>query len=577
MKKRSLSFMMAALMVGSMATGCGSASNQAATTQAAGGSSDTATTAAKDSAAGSDTGASAGTTEGATDIDTSTFFKLVGDNPDIVDPQCTSDYYAIPMNCFDRLVEVKKNDDGTSELVPSLAKSWDISSDGLTYTFHLEEGVKYQNGADFTASDVLYTFNRLLTYPKSVNDDIADGIKGAQDVKDGKAKSLAETGGITVVDDHTVQFTLESPYAAFLAELTVPGASILDEDTTEAAGDQFGIDPSVTIGTGPFIFSSWTFNSEMILTANKDCWSGAPKCDGIDFKIVPDEETQRMMFENGELDLLDLDNAPSQVDYFLQSDKYKDSIVQGPRVGVYYVTFNENIEPLQDVKVRKALQMSIDRQAILDALYGGRGQLENGILPHGLIGYNADLPEIKYDVEGAKKLLADAGYADGFDLELDLSSDSDATGKNLMDILSSMWGEIGVRCTVKTIDEATLQDTKHQGELGTYSSSWSADFNDPDNFMYTFFGSDANTKFRSLNYKNEDAISRVNAARSIVDEDARIKEYQDLEKIIIQDDAAWLPLYSKEHLFVVGPGVTGFSVSWNGWSNGYYRDVAVAR
>ncbi len=566
MKKRAVCLFLSAVTAASLLSACGSSSS--------GGS---AAPEESTDAVTEGTTEAAGETLGDTSIDTTTFLKFADDNPDIVDPQATSDYYTIPMNCFDRLVEVKADDDGTSEIVPSLAKSWDISDDGLTYTFHLQQGVKYSNGADFTASDVLYTFNRLLTYEKSVNNDIAEGIKGAEDVESGKAKSLADTGGIKVVDDYTVQITLSQPYAAFLAELTVPGASMLDEDTTEAAGDKFGIDPSVTIGTGPFIFKSWAFNSELVLAANKDCWSGAPKCDGLDIKVVPDEETQRMMFENGELDILDLDNTPSQADYFINNDKYKDEIVQGPRVGIYYIALNENVKPLDDVKVRKALQMGLDRQSILDSIYGGRGQLENGIIPHGLIGYNKDLPEIKYDPDEAKKLLKEAGYENGFDLELDVSSADTQTTKDLMEIVASMWGELGVNCTVKTMDDATMQDTKHSGELPCYMSSWSADFNDPDNFMYTFFGNADNAKYRSLNYKNTDAMKRVAEARAIMDEDKRIKEYQDLEKTIVQDDAAWVPLYSKEHLFVVSPAVSGFKVSWNGWSNNYYHNVSVTR
>lgn len=164
------------------------------------------------------------------------------------------------MNIFDRLVEVKANDDGTSEIVPSLAKSWTVSDDGLTYTFTLNEGVKFSNGADLTSSDVLYTIMRMLTYEKAVNDDIYDMIKGAQDVADGKATELT---GFEIIDDYNFAITLEEPYGAFLACLTTPGASIFDEETTEQAGDQFGIDPAVTIGTGPFTFYGWEFNAEL--------------------------------------------------------------------------------------------------------------------------------------------------------------------------------------------------------------------------------------------------------------------------------------------------------------------------
>lgn len=512
-------------------------------------------------------------TEEVGDIDTSSFLKMVElSNPPTVDPQCTTEYYGVSMNIFNRLVEVKANDDGTSEIVPSLADSWKISEDGLTYTFKLHEGVKYTNGADLTSDDVLYTFTRLLTYTNSQNGDIVDQIKGASELKEGTTDTLE---GFTVIDDYNFTITLKEPYAAFLACLSTPGCSILDRETTDTAGTDFGIVPEKTIGTGYFSFYSWTVNDEMVLVANKDCWAGAPACDGLVMKIVPDEDTQRMMFENGELDLLDLDNAQSQADYFLESDTYKDQIVSGNRVGIYYITMNQSIEPLNDVKVRKAIQMAIDRQAILDALFGGRGTLENGILPTGLIGHNSELAALTYDPEAAKALLAEAGYADGFDIEISQSSEASGTTSSINEIIQGMLGEIGINVTITVLDDATYMDKRNAGEIAMYNTNWSADFNDPDNFIYTFFGTEENTKRRCFSYSDLDTIARVAAARSIVNEDERIAEYQALEKKIIQDDACWVPLFSVKHLFVVNPRVKNFKVSWNGWSNNYYQNVSI--
>ncbi len=503
---------------------------------------------------------------------TANYLKIVESTPDIVDPQCTTDYYTVGMNIFDRLVEVQANGDGTSQIVPSLAKEWEISPDGLEYTFKLQEGVKYTNGADFTASDVLYSITRMLTYEKALNGDIYDIIEGAEALANGEAETIS---GVEVVDDYTVKITLSQPYAAFLACLTTPGASMLDEETTEQAGDQFGIDPAVTIGTGPFIFESWEFNSEMVLVANKDCWSGAPACEGIVMMDIPDEATQRMMFENGELDLLDLDNCSTQADYFLTNEAYADQIVSGQRVGIYYIALNQLHEALANVQVRQALQRAIDRQAILDALYGGRGKVENGIFSTGLIGFNPDLPVIEYNVEEAKALLAEAGYPDGFEMELCYSSDSSQTTKDLLEIVSAQLAQIGVTAKVTEIDEGSFTDQRAAGELDAYTNSWSADFNDPDNFIYTFFGTQDNTIRRGFNYTNTEAMDRVAAARGIVDEIERLTEYQALEQLIIQDEAAWIPLYSKEHLYVVNPRVSGFTVSWNGWSSNYYHNVSV--
>lgn len=554
--KKLMSLLLAAALLTATLAGCGGESTSAGTAETA--------TSAAESTADNTT---------ASGLDTTSFLKIVEDNPDIVDPQCTTEYYTVGMNIFDRLVEVQANDDGTSEIVPSLAKSWTISDDGLTYTFQLEEGVKYSNGADLTASDVLYSIRRMLSYEKALNDDIYDIIEGAEAFQNGEAEEIS---GFEQISDYEFSITLTQPYAAFLACLTTPGASILDEETTEAAGDQFGLDPAVTIGTGPFIFESWEVNAEMVLVANPDCWSGAPACDGIVMKIVPDESTQRMMFENGEIDLLDLDNAASQMEYFLNNEQYADQIVSGTRVGINYIGLNEKVEALSNVLVRQALQRAVDRQAILNALYAGRGNVENGIFPHGLIGYNPDLPEIPYDVEEAKALMAEAGYADGFSMELCYSSESSQTTKDLLEIVAAQWAQIGVQASVVEVDSGSFTDQRAAGELDAYTGEWSADFNDPDNFIYTFFGNLENTETRGLFYSNEEVINRVAAARGIVDEDERVAEYQALEQLLIQEEAVWVPLYSREHLYVVSPRVSGFTVSWNGWSSNYYRNVSVS-
>ncbi len=558
MKKiTSLALVLAMLL--SLMVGCGSGSSSAVTSTA-------------DSTASGE-GSTAEATETSSELDTSTFLVIADENPDIVDPQCTTAYYTVALNIFDRLVEIQANDDGTSEIIPSLAKSWDVSDDGLTYTFTLEEGVKYTNGADLTASDVLYTITRMLTYEKAVSDDIYDMIVGAEELMNGEATELS---GFEIIDDYNFTITLTQPYAAFLACLATPGASIFDEETTEAAGDQFGIDPAVTIGTGPFILYSWTVNSELILVANEDCWSGAPACDGVITKFIDDESTLRMMFENGELDILDFDYATTQLDYFLENEEYADQIISGARVGINYICLNQSIEPLNDVNVRKALQYSIDRQAILDALYSGLGYVENGIFPHGLVGYNADLAEIPYDVELAKELLAEAGYADGFEMEICFSSDTGTVTKNLLEIVAAQWSEIGVNCTLKEVDSGSYADMRAAGELMSYKAEWSADFNDPDNFIYTFFGNLSNATYRGFGYTDEEIMARVSAARGIVDDDERIAEYQELEEILIQEEACWIPLFSRAHVFVVSERVSGFTVSWNGWSSTCYRNVSVS-
>lgn len=506
------------------------------------------------------------------DVDT-TGYLVAALNADIqtADVQKTSKDYEVPFNIFDRLVDVEVGTDGNSKIVPSLAESWDISDDGLEYTFHLRQGVKFHNGNDFTAEDVAYTFHRMLTVEGGVNTEFIDQIKGADELLAGETDTLE---GVEVVDDYTIKVTLKEPFAGFLASISSPGVSIYDSEATEAAGDQFGMDPAVTVGTGPFEFSSWSFNNQLVLTRNEDYWKGASGLPGVVIKIIPDTETQSMMFESGELDILDLDYAADSVDRFTET--YPDQIVQGPRVGIVYFTMNFNKEPFQDVRVRKAVQMSIDRQAILDALYGGRGQVEQGIFPHGLIGFNPDQEEIKYDPEAAKALLAEAGYADGFDMEIAADSSASDTMTMALEIVSDQLAEVGIRAEIKNYDESTWLETRKSGELGSFISTWSADYNDPDNFIYTFFGNEEKTRIRSINYPDTEVMERVAKARTIVNEDERLAEYKALEEKIIHEDAAWVPMFSRLHLFAVSKRVQGFAPLWSGLSDQLFYNISLS-
>ncbi len=556
MKKKISLVLAAALLAGLSLSGCGGSKTSDTT----------------ESAAETSTETEAAAEVKGVDVDT-TGYLVAALNADIqtADVQKTSKDYELPLNIFDRLVDIEVDDDGNSKIVPSLAESWDISDDGLEYTFHLREGVKFHNGNDFTAEDVAYTFHRLLTVDGAVNTEFIDQVKGAEELMNGENDTLE---GVEVVDDHTVKITLKEPFAGFLASISSPGVSIYDSEATEAAGDQFGMDPALTVGTGPFMFSSWSFNNQLVLTCNEDYWKGASALPGVVIKIIPDTETQSMMFESGELDILDLDYAADSVDRFTET--YPDQIVQGPRVGITYFTMNFNKEPFSDVKVRKAVQMAIDRQAILDALYGGRGQIEQGIFPHGLIGFNADQEEINYDPEGAKALLAEAGYADGFDMEIAADSSASDTITMALEIVSSQLAEVGINAEIKNYDQSTWLETRKSGELGSFMSTWTADYNDPDNFIYTFFGNEEKTKIRSINYPDTEVMERVAKARTIVDEDERLTEYKALEEKLIHEDAAWVPMFSRLHLFAVGKRVQGFAPLWSGLSDQVFYPISLS-
>ena len=502
----------------------------------------------------------------------SRYIVAVEDEPDTVDFQCTSIHYTVAQNVFDRLVEMENDAEGKAQILPSLAESWDLSEDHRCYTFRLRKGVRFSNGSPLTASDVEYTFTRLLTHPDSCNQDVIDCVLGAHALESGEADRLE---GFQVLSELAFTVTLEQPFEAFLACLSMPGASILDAETTEKAGDRFGIDPTWTIGTGSFILRSWVPGKGMILTANEDCWKGAPKCAGLDLRFMIDQEEIRLLFENGGLDLLDLEEVGRAAEYFLHGSVYRDRLYEVHRVGITYIALNETVEPLADVRVRKALQLALNRRVLLDAAYGGRGWLENGIMPHGLSGFNPDLAELPYDPEQAKSLLAEAGYPDGFAFHFSVSAASPMSEMDMVRAAVSMWEDVGVHASVDVLDAREFMRRRKNGEIECFQATWTADFNDPDNFFYTFFGNEENTRFRSLCYPRTEIMQRVRDARMISDPDARLEEYRELERIIVQEDCAWIPLFTRLRFYVTSERLNGMCSYWNGSVKNMYRVMSI--
>ena len=496
----------------------------------------------------------------------------VEDEPDTVDFQCTTIHYTIAQNVFDRLVDMENDADGNAVILPMLAERWEISDDRRDYTFHLREGVRFSNGCPLTAEDVLYTFTRLLTHPESCNQDIADDILGAAALERGEADTLA---GFRILGELDFTVTLEKPFEAFLACLSMPGASILDKETTEQAGARFGHDPEWTVGTGSFILESWEEGKGMTLSANRECWQGAPHCDGLDLRFMTDPEEIRLLFERGGLDLLNLDDVGKTAEFFLHGDVYQDRLYTVQRISTTYIALNESVPPLDDVRVRRALQLALNRGLLLDAAYSGYGAVENGIMPHGLAGFNPELPELPYDPAQARALLEEAGFEDGLPLTFTVSAASTLGEMALIRMAVSLWEKIGVHAAIKVLPDSEFMRLRKSGSLACYSATWTADYNDPDNFFYTFFGSADNSRFRSLCYPREEIMQRVREARTIADAGERIREYRALEKIIVHDDAAWIPLFSRLYLYVSSERLEGIQSSWNGSVKNKYREMSI--
>ncbi len=492
---------------------------------------------------------------------------ITGD-PRTIDVQMTTDEYTIPLNVYDRLVEAETIAPGQSKILPSLAESWDISEDGKTYTLHLRKGVLFHNGEELTADDVVYTYDRMLNpATKALNTDILDFVEGAKARLDGTTPTVS---GLQAVDKYTVKIVLTQPYAAFIALLASPQASIYNRKFTEPLGDKYGLSPDTVNGTGPFVLTDYTLNDSQRMEANEKYFKGRSKLDSVLIRVVPDAETMRMLFESDEIDVFDTDSAITQIPYFTKSEKWKDQIRKGPVAGLNYYHINQKIKPFDDVRVRKAFQMGINRQEILDKMFYGEGQLENGILPSGVACYTPATP-IEYNPKKAKELLVEAGYPDGVDIAFSQVSSWSSKWVDLNQLVQAQLRESGFNTEIKVVDESAYYDMRKGGTINNYPQVWSADFNDPDNFFYTFF-SKSGTSVRGFNNDDQEVFDGIEKARGMTNPDERCKLYEQLTERIVQTDAAWVPLFSLNHLFIVQPRVKNFVVPWNGWTSmSYYK------
>ncbi len=482
----------------------------------------------------------------------------------------TTDDYLIPMNVYDRLFETRMND-GTAEVVNSLCEDYSISEDGLTYDFVLKDGIEFSNGSALTASDVQYSFERLLITADQ-NTEIPLEVAGGEALMKGEAETLE---GFSVSDDTHFSITLNQANGGFLAELSSPVMSIFDKETMSEAED-FGTDPSDVIGTGPYIVTEWVPNDHYTLVYNENYRGPEPAVKKLIARVIPDASTQSLMFQNGELDMLDLGNLDSSIVETTFKTGYADQIVSTPRVGLAFLALNEKNEYLKDVNVRKAIGMAIDTDMIISSIYNKDAVRQNGIIPTGVWGHNDELQGFSYDPEGAKALLEEAGYREG-EIEFELSMDAtiDTSRQLIYQVVSQYLGAAGIKAEIKSYDHAAWLDKRGSGEMDAFVARWGMDYNDPANIMITFFGSVEATKERSLNYPDADVMARVAAAPSIVNDEARKAEYQELEEKIISEDAAWIPLLEDMHLYCIGDRVESFIPQWAGFTDFYAADVTL--
>ena len=483
--------------------------------------------------------------------------------------------YMVPLNIYERLFDIRVNDDGSTGLSNGLAEDWSVSEDGRTYCFTLRDDAYFSDGTKVLASDVAFTFTRMLALPDSRQSDFADMILGAAAVMAGESETLE---GVRVLDERRLEVTLSEPFAGYLYQLATPSCSILSEAFVTKAGSAYGSSVETTMGSGPYMVTAYG-SSGVTLERNPYYCAHADEnltVSRAEFLILPPALIDRM-FREGELDLLDVYRVnPDVVEEVYKSDAWRDRLISYSRVEVQYLMLNLETPPLNDVRIRRAVQMAVNRQRILDELYNGDGRLIDGIFPRGLIGYSEENQGwLQYDPEEAARLVDEVPGAKDVRLELAVNSQSGIRNLRMLEMIREDLSAVGLNVSVVRYDEESRLALRNAGLLMAYNGEWSADFNDPDNFIYTFFGSREKTRFRSGNFSDEAVMARIAAARSIQDQDERLAEYAALEKILIQDEAVWVPLISTDHLFCLGDRLESFTPFWAGWGSLYLRDVVL--
>lgn len=404
---------------------------------------------------------------------------------------------------------VASSDDG-KEIIPAVADTWEISEDGLVYTFHIRDGIQFSNGEAVTVEDCIYS----LTRAKEM-----DGPWiGMLDM----IASMEDAG------DNTLKINLEYASPALLSTLAMFSCSIMPEAYCEEVGDE-GIAEN-PIGTGPFILENWTKGEQMVFVKNPYYWEeGCPKVDEVDMLVVGDDNTRIMQLESGQVDMA------SHIPYNRIAElDGQDGITVNlfDSTEIKYVIVNCQSEYLSDPKVRKALKLATDKDAINQAVYFGYAKVAESYISPAAPHYNESLPESEVDIESAKALMEEAGYPDGISIQIEVGS-GDSTNLTVATMLQEQWAEIGVTLDIQQMDYATIRQDWKDGNYDVFLSYLTSDMTDTSELAGLWCIYDQTSCFYS--YWNDEDQKKVEelciAANQEMDEDVRMQEYCEIQEI----------------------------------------------
>jgi len=467
------------------------------------------------------------------------------DDVSTLDPAIGYDWqnWSIIKSIFDGLMDYAP---GTTKLVPHLAESYSVSKDGRTYTFKLRTGVKFHNGREVVAQDFKYTLERVLN-PKTQSPGAGfyGGIQGAEAFASGKAK---EVSGIKVVDKYTLQITLTKPNAAFLHTMALNFAHVVPKEEVEKAGADFGHKP---VGTGAFKLKEWVLGQRVVLVRNPDYFiKGRPLVDEIVFQVGVDPNVALLRLQRGEVDILGDGIPPARFVQIMQDPQWRKLVEVGDQLHTGYVTINTRMKPLSDVRVRRAMNMAIDKERII-RIINGRAIPAVQILPPLMTGYDKTYKGYPYDPAGAKKLLAEAGYPNGFSTVL-YANNTDPNPRIAQAIQQDL-AKIGIKVELKTLAQSTVIEAGGKGEaplIWSGGMAWIADYPDPNDFYWPILScaSAAPGGWNWAWYCNKELEKLAEEADALVQPGQEAERAERFRKIFraIMQDAPWIPIFHEK-------------------------------
>lgn len=471
------------------------------------------------------------------------------DDVSTLDPAIGYDWqnWSMIKSLFDGLMDYKP---GTTELIPDLAESYEISPDGTTFTFKLRPGVKFANGREVTAEDVKYSIERVVNpETQSPGAGFFGSIAGYDEMSGGDADSLS---GITVVDPMTVEFKLSRPDATFLHVMAINFGHVVPKEEVEKWGADFGKHP---VGSGAYNLTEWTLGQRLVFEKNEDYWrEGVPTLDKITFEVGQEPTVALLRLKNGEVDIPGDGIPPAQFLEVKDDPEYKDRIVEGGQLHTGYITMNVNTEPFDDVRVRQAVNMAINKDRVV-RIINGRAVPANQPLPPTMPGYVEDYEGYAYDPDAAKALLADAGLADGFETEMFVMNTD--PNPRIAQAIQQDLAAIGIKVDIKSLAQANVIDAGGNGTapmIWSGGMAWIADFPDPSNFYGPILGCDGAVQggWNWSWYCNEELDAMAQKADAMTDP-AQAAEREKLWGEIflkVMEDAPWAPVFNEQRFTI---------------------------